>query len=123
MAVIRLAGTGVVVHLASWEKLLAMHGDISFPAAAIAEVTVVRRPFTGIRGVRSPGTGFPRIVAYGTYRHRDGKDLVLIHLGQPAVRLVLVDQEFSAVLLGARRPDALVDALSGGNQPFRTDTQ
>lgn len=121
MAVIRLVGTGVVVHLAGWEKLLAMHGDISFPRSAIAELTVVRKAFAGIRGVRSPGTGFPRIIAYGTYRHRAakdgaGKDLVLLHIGQQAVRISLLDQDFSAVLLGIRRPELLIATLTETGQ-------
>jgi hypothetical protein len=89
MANLTVEGTDVVVHLSGLEKLAAFRGDVRLPAAAVRAVAVEPNPWGALRGIRSPGTGWPGVIAYGARRHRGGRDFAAVLGRRPAVRLEL----------------------------------
>jgi len=67
----------LVVRLSWPERLLALHGDERVPLSDARGVTVTDDLLGAVRGLRSPGTGVPGLVAVGTNRGRDWRDLVV----------------------------------------------
>ena len=111
MATIEIDDDTVRVRLSTWEKLAGMRGDVVVPREAIRGCEVLDRPFAARRGVRAPGTWFPGVIAYGTYRHGHDKDFVAVRRGQRAVSLPLADQTFSALLIGVPNPEEVCSQL------------
>ena len=86
MAELDIDQADLVVHLSPLERLGSMHGDVRVPRSAVREVRVAARPFAELRGLRAPGTGFPGVIALGTWRRRRGrKDFAAIYRGRDAV--------------------------------------
>lgn len=99
----------LVLSLSRREKLGALHGDIRVPLSAVEEVVVTERPFDALHGVRSPGTGIPRVIALGTWRARrtqDGrrkeKGFAAVYLRRPGVVVRLRDSEFAWLCVSAK---------------------
>jgi hypothetical protein len=88
MASLTAEGTEVVVHLSGLEKLAAFRGDVHLPAASVRAVAVEPNPWGALRGIRSPGTGWPRVIAYGVRRYRGGRDFAAVLGRRPGVRAV-----------------------------------
>ncbi len=85
MPTLTIEGGDLLVHLSPLERLGAFcFRDVRFPLASVTEVEVEPDAWSALRGIRSPGTGIPRVIAYGTRRHRGGKDLALVTGGRRA---------------------------------------
>lgn len=74
-------GSYVILALSSKEKFFGLH---SSPQAKLADVISVRKVEKMwsrkiMRGVRVFGTGFPRLIALGTWRHRGGKNFLAVY--------------------------------------------
>lgn len=107
MPTLRLEGDLIRIGLSRWEQLAAIHRPIALPRRAVVRVEKFAKPFRALRGLRI-GTWFPGLIAYGIYFHRGGKDFVAIRRGRPAVRLVLRNERYAAVLVS-------VDQIEGEN--------
>jgi hypothetical protein len=107
-------GTDVVVHLSGIEKLAAFRGDVRLPAASVRAVTVEPSPWGALRGIRSPGTGWPGVIAYGVRRYRGGRDFAAVRGRGPAVRLELAPPSpFSRVVVSVADPEGTVGRVRG----------
>ena len=107
-------GTDVVVHLSGLEKLAAFRGDVRLPAASVRAVTVEPSPWGALRGIRSPGTGWPGVIAYGVRRYRGGRDFAAVRGRRPAVRLELEPPSpFSRVVVSVADPESTVERVRG----------
>lgn len=62
-----------------------MRGDIRVPRSSVRVVRWVRDPWSELRGVRAPGTGFPGVIAVGTRRGGGIRDFAAVHGKRPAV--------------------------------------
>jgi hypothetical protein len=103
---------GIAIELTTLERIGALHGDVRLRTDQVVRARVSEDPFAELRGVRAPGTGVPRRLARGTWRHREGKDLVLLRRGRRAVVLDLADDApFRRVLVGTTDPERIVAAL------------
>ena len=98
----------LVLSLSRREKLGALHGDIRVPLSAVEEVLVTDKPFGALHGVRSPGTGIPRVIALGTWRtkrkqngRRKVKGFAAVYLRRPGVVVRLRDSEFAWLCVSA----------------------
>lgn len=116
MAEIELDGDDVVIRLSRLEKVAALHGDVRVPRASVTHVRVAERPRSELRGLRMPGTGWPKpLLALGTWRRRGAKpDFVVIH-GRAPVVVVELDArstKFDRLLLSVRDVDAVVRLLA-----------
>jgi hypothetical protein len=111
VASIRREGDEVVVLLNDLEKMGALRGIVRVPAAAVRSVRLSERPFRELRGIRAPGTGFPGVVALGTWRYRDGKDFVAVYRGEPAVVVELAGAPFARLIVSSHDAARLRDDL------------
>ena len=112
MATLRREGSEIVLRLNDLEKAGALHGDVRVPASAVTAVRVTSTPFRELRGIRAPGTGFPGVVALGTWRHRSGRDFAAVYRGGPAVVVELEGAEYSRLLVSAHDADVVVSSLA-----------
>jgi hypothetical protein len=82
-------GEDLLVRLSRLERLCAFHfDDVRFPLASVTDVAVEPSVWTALRGIRAPGTGIRSVIAHGTRRHADGKDLALVSGGRrPGLRV------------------------------------
>jgi len=114
MAEIRVDGGQVVVQLSLTEKIGALHGDLHFPPSAVRAVRVVDKPFGEIRGIRSPGTWVPGVVALGTWRRREGRDFVAVYRSKRGI-VVDVDANqvnYQRIILSTNDPDGACNLLT-----------
>ena len=105
MAQLVIDGDDLVVELSTLEKLGALHGDVSVPLRAVRNVRASVTPYREVRGIRAPGTGWPRRIAIGTWRYRGGKDFACIVGKQPAVVVELEDAAYGRLVVGSPTPD------------------
>jgi hypothetical protein len=112
MAAIRLEGEELVVRLNDLEKAGAFRGDVRVPVAAIRAARVTERPFREIKGLRAPGTGFPGVIALGTWRYSGGKDFVAVYRGGPAVVVELEGAAFSRLIVSEQDAAAVAASLA-----------
>ena len=85
MAVLRVEGEELVLHLRPLEKAEGMHGDIRVPLSSVTAARCVEDPWPELRGMRAPGTGWPGVIAVGIRRGSFGKDFAAVHGKGPAV--------------------------------------
>lgn len=86
MARLAIDGEDLVISLSPLERLGAlMLAEPRVPLSQVRFVRVSHKPFRELRGIRSPGTGVPGMIALGTRRHRGGRDFVAIFGKRPAV--------------------------------------
>lgn len=79
----------LTVHLSAFEKLAAFRGDVMVPMSAVRQAVVEPHPWGALRGLRSPGTGLPWVMAYGVRRYAGGRDFTAVVGGRPTVRIDL----------------------------------
>jgi hypothetical protein len=111
MATIRREGDEVVVLLNDVEKMGALRANVRVPASAVRSVRLSDQPFREIRGLRAPGTGFPRVIALGTWRYSGGKDFVAVYRGEPAVVVELEGAAFRRLIVSSHDAVRLRDEL------------
>ena len=108
------------LRLTRFERLLALHGDLVVPWAAVTGAEVVPDAYAAVAGLRAPGLGLPRLRLLGTWRTPRGAEFVDVTRHLPGVRLALRDQPFVSVLVGTADAEALA-ALVGrhlrGDEP------
>jgi hypothetical protein len=118
VAEVQIDGTELVLHLRALEKAEGAHGDIRVPLSAVTAVRAVNDPWPELRGIRTPGTGLPNVIAVGTRRGKFGKDFAAVHGKGPAVVVELegVDYERLIVTLddAAARARTIAEAVGKG---------
>jgi hypothetical protein len=73
-------GDSVVVRLSLLERLGAfVASEPRTPVAAVETVRVSDDPWSELRGIRAPGTGWPGVIALGTRRYSGGRDFVAVY--------------------------------------------
>jgi len=119
MAVISIDGGDLVVRLSALERLAALHGDERFALSSVTDVAVETNIWSALRGLRAPGTGIPYVIAYGTRRHRAGKDLALVRGGRgPGLRVDFADgAPFARLVATVADPQALATAIRAATVP------
>ena len=77
----------VTLKLSRFEKIGALHGDISVANSQLTSKIEVPNPWTKehLRGVRAPGTAIPYVILLGTMRFKGGKDFCAIYKRTPAM--------------------------------------
>jgi hypothetical protein len=117
MAIVNVTAAEVVVRLTALEKVGALHGDVRVPRAAVRGVRISTKPFPEVRGLRAPGTGFPGLIALGTWRRRGGrKDFIGAYRGRPAV-IIDLDQDhagYERLIVSVDSPHEVQRLLASG---------
>lgn len=113
MAKLEVVSGRLEVQLSTSERVGALRGDVSVLVSDVVGIRTSGRPFGELRGVRAPGTGFPNLIALGTWRRwGGGKDFVAVYRGQSAVVVeVAPGGEFDRLLVGVADPRATAQGL------------
>jgi hypothetical protein len=111
MATLQLRPPVLSVRLTRGEKIAGLLRDVDVPLAAVRDVDVVPDGVAATRGLRAPGLGLPQR-KIGTWRRRDGKALVSVRRGQPAVRVRLDGARWDELLVGADDATSLAATLA-----------
>ncbi|WP_225216514.1 hypothetical protein [Microbacterium pullorum] len=121
MVTLLLDSTRLEVVLSATERALAFHkGNVIVPRETIAKVQLIDDPWTWVRGIQSPGTRIPGVIAMGTWKSVNGEDFVIVRRHRPGVVIDLEGHpEFDRVVLTTRHGLALVQSLhvDAGEQP------
>ena len=112
MATVQLNPPVLSLRLTRGEKVAGLLRDVEVPLAAVRDVEVVPDGMAAARGLRAPGLGLPGLRRIGTWRSRDGKALVSVRRGQPAVRIRLEGQRWHELLVGTDDAPSLAASLS-----------
>jgi len=104
MADLVVEGSDLVVQMSGLEKLGALRADVRVPLSAIREVRVSDRPWSELRGIRAPGTGWPGLIALCTRRGAGIKDFSAVYRQRPAVVVECGGAEFDRLVIS--RADA-----------------
>ena len=100
MARFDIAGGELVLRLSALERLGGfVRGDARIPLGAVRAARAVPDPWKELRGIRSPGTGWPGVIALGTRRFSGGKDFAAVYGKGPGVVVDLVGLEFSRLVV------------------------
>jgi hypothetical protein len=103
-----IAGDELILHVSALERLGGfVRGDAHIPLTAVRRARAVESPWPELRGIRSPGTGWPRRIALGTWRFSGGKDFVAVYGKGPAVVVDLAGVDFARLIVSTRDADAV----------------
>ena len=102
----------VTVSLSTLEKLEALHGDVTVPRSAIAQVHVAPNGLAEVHGLRAPGTGFPGVIKVGTWRSRAGTTFAVCHGRGPALVLDLVGARYDRIVVTLDDPEHVLRSLA-----------
>lgn len=112
MAELTVQGGELVLQLSTVEEAEAIHGEVRVPLSAVREVEVLDDALGEVHGIRAPGTGFPGVVAVGTYLHAGARTFAVIHHGaRRGVRVRLEGAEFDALIVGCADPESVAASL------------
>jgi hypothetical protein len=113
MVTLLLDSTRLEVALSFSERSLAFHKqNVFIERAGITKVQLTDDAWTWLRGVPSPGTYLPGLIAMGTWKSASGSDFAVIRRGRPAVVIDLEGHpEFGRVVLTTAHGVALIKAL------------
>jgi hypothetical protein len=98
MAKVIEEGNELVLKLSRLEKLGAFHTSIRAPKNSLIEIKEMANPWSrsdGMKGLRAPGTGCPKVIMLGTLRKRKGKDFAAVYGRGSAKVYVFKGQSFS----------------------------
>jgi hypothetical protein len=100
------------VRLSALEKLGAMRGDIIVPLATITAVRVSDDPWSELRGIRAPGTGWPGVISLSTRRGKGIRDFSAVY-GR-AGRAVVVEArgaEFDRLVISRKDAEDIAERI------------
>jgi hypothetical protein len=113
MATISTDNDSITVRMKGAERFGTFHTAVTVRRDQITTARVVDEPFAELRGIRAPGFGWPRTVAIGRWRHRSGKDLVVLRRGDRAILIDLNDgAQYRRLLIGHTNPEGVVSRLT-----------
>jgi hypothetical protein len=113
MARLALEGDRVVLHLSVLERIGGMiGGDIDVPRSAVTAVRVAPDPSRELRGIRSPGTGWPGVIALGHRRAKGVHDFAAVYRNRPSVVVELEGQRFDRLVVSCDDPEAVAAAIT-----------
>ena len=119
---LEIEGDDLVVHLSALERLAAFRlTDARFSLTSVLDAVAEPDVWGALRGIRAPGTGLPGVIAYGTRRHRGGRDLALVTGGhRPGLRVDFAEgAPFSRLVLSCANPQEQAQLVCGARRSPR----
>lgn len=110
MAQLTVAGGDLVLRLRVLEIAGAMHRSIRVPLSAVEAVRASDTMWGELSGMRMPGTGFPRVIALGTWRRKGSKDFAAIYRNTGVV-ITLHGMQWSRLLVSCDDPRAVCERI------------
>lgn len=86
----------LILKLNLLEKIGACHGNLVVDKSKLINKKSHSNPWSAkvLKGVRSPGTGFPYLILLGTMRYRGGKDFTAIYKRKPVTVYEFKDTKY-----------------------------
>lgn len=92
------------VKLSPIEKLASLRWSVSVPLDSIRGATVDPKAVPKQLGLRAPGTGFPWLVAAGTFFKSGDRQFAFWKIGETPVIVELQNHKFARLILGTKSP-------------------
>lgn len=100
------------VKLSPIERLASLRWKVSVPLSAIKGATVDEGAVPSQLGLRIPGTGFPGVIAAGTFIKQWDKQFVFWSVGDSVVVVELAGHKFRRLILGTKNPIGLEQRIN-----------
>jgi hypothetical protein len=101
----------VTVSMSAAEKIEALHGNVTFPRAAVVRPRVVPDGLAEVHGLKMPGLGLPGIIMVGTWQDGEMITFAVCHGRRSAVVLDLADQVYDRIVVTVENPEEAVARL------------
>ena len=116
MAQFERFGSYLILGLSPKEKFFAFH---SSPQAKFADIISLRRvdktwSWKIMKGIRAFGTGFPHVIALGTWRYRKGKNFLAVYGRGPGYVVTFKSGEFKQWVVTPSNSEAELAAMFQG---------
>lgn len=118
MARLVVEGSDLVVRLNPLESVGALHRSVRVPLAGVVSVEPSEALWSRLRGLRAPGTGFPGVVALGTWRYSGGKDFAAVYRGRGVI-VELSGAQWKRLLVSVSEPHGTTQRIESQRQPHR----
>lgn len=112
MAQVTITPNAMRVTLTAFEALRALQGSFEVPLGKIRGATDDSGYLEDGLGIRSPGTGFPGLIAEGTFRKDGQRTLWLWRKGQEIVVVELADLKWDRLLIGCHDAKILAQRIN-----------
>ncbi|WP_067840360.1 hypothetical protein [Nocardia lijiangensis] len=113
MAEVSINGTDLVVRMEGLDKLWALKSHLVIPLANVRGATVDPGIVKERKGIRAPGTHFPRVITAGTF-HIDGERVFWdVRNPDKAVVIELVDERYARLVVEVDSPANVVTMIEG----------
>lgn len=118
MARLVVEGSDLVVRLSPLESLGALHRPVRVSLNSVVAVERSEALWSRLRGIRAPGTGFPGVIALGTWRYSGGKDFAAVYRGRGVV-VELSGAPWQRLLVSESEPSRVAQRIESQRQPHR----
>ena len=117
MAVLRIEGGDLALHLSAAEKVGAVHGDLRVPLAAVSRVEVLEDAHEADHGIKL-GTRIPGRTEVGTVRG-DGRNIFAAVLPDTprGLRIVLDGSFYHEWIVGCADPESVARQITADPAP------
>lgn len=107
-----ITDTHLEVQLNLIDKISMLHPSFKVPLTSIRGATEDLGAVPSELGVRAPGTGFPWVIAAGTFYKRFERQFVAWYRGQIPVVIELQNFKFKRLILGAEDGRAFAQSIN-----------
>ena len=105
------------IRLTPVERLASLRWGVSVPLSSIKGATIDRGAVPAQLGLRIPGTGFPGVIAAGTFIKNRDKQFVFWAIGDSVVVVELTGHKFQRLILGTKNPEELERQINSAIRP------
>lgn len=112
MAKAIITSSALRVELGKLEALAALQPSFEIPLTKVRGATEDTNYISAGIGFRSPGTGFPGLIAKGTFRSKGQKLLSIWSKGQQLVVIELIDSKWDRILIGCSDAKQLANQIN-----------
>lgn len=112
MAKVTISNSELQVSIGAFESIQALQASFSIPLAQVRGATEDPNYIRSGIGIRSPGTGFPGMIAKGTFRKPGEKTLSLWSRGEEVVVVVLENSKWDRLVLGCEDSRQLANQIN-----------
>jgi hypothetical protein len=112
MAKARINDENLVVDLGFLEAIAALQTSFTIPLSKVRGATEDADYINSGLGIRAPGTGFPGLIAKGTFRKNGQRVLSLWKRGDEIVVVELQGQKWDRILLGCSDAESLAAQIN-----------
>ena len=113
MAEIRVTNDELIVHVVGFDKVLALHGNLTIPLSHVTGAdTDVQEAMKVWVGVKVAGSGIPGVVRAGTWAEGDGFVFWDVHEGNRAIAISLDHEHYKRLVIEVDNPEEAVARIN-----------